>query len=228
MDKKRVGIVEDEPLSTMFVRFVLERLGYETVFEVSSAAKAMDSISETPVDILFLDINILGPKDGIALGLELRERYKELKIIFITAYTDTQTLKEASLARPSFFLAKPFDEKDIEIALTMSLADSLPKYDESKIVYSLCPSTKAPMREGEYLQISPLEKRIISRLMRSKGTLVCYDELIIAASCGDSLSIGSLRNTIMRLRKKLPELRIETIKDLGYKLSCCDGVVILA
>lgn len=228
MNRHKIGIVEDEPLSAMFVKCVLEQLGHEVLFTAASAQEALEAISRHDIEIIFMDINILGPKDGIGLALELRQKYDSLKIIFITAYTDTQTLKEASKALPSFFLAKPFDEKNIEIAVTMSIADKPAKEQaEVKIVYSFC-SSGAPMRNGEYIQISPLEREIVSKLMRSKNSLVCYDELVVVASRhGDYISHGSLRNAIMRIRKKLPDLQIETVKDLGYKLRCGDGVVIL-
>lgn len=229
MVKRKIGIVEDEPLSATFIKCVLEEMGHKVLFAVSSAAEAIENMENETAELVFLDINILGPKDGIALALELRQKYNELKIIFITAYTDSQTLQEASVALPSFFLPKPFDEKNIEIAVTMSVANIKEQETKrAKIIYSVSAIEGVLMKNGEHLHISPLERRIASKLLCSKGSLVSYDELIsVVSRHGEHISQGSLRNVIMRLRKKLPELEIETVKDLGYCLSCRDEVVIL-
>jgi DNA-binding response OmpR family regulator len=219
----KIGIIEDEPWTAAFLRGVLEDLGHTVLFTAASGAEAREAMAHTPARLLFMDINILGPEDGIALAASFQKTQNPPKIVYITAYTDAQTLKEAAGTAPAFFLSKPFDAKDIEIALSMAAASpATPTAAEAKASesrYTLCPETGAPMRGGEYLDVSPMERRIVARLLQAAGGLVSYDEL---AACvwddPDAMSHGSLRNAVMRLRRKLPDLRIETVKELGYTL----------
>lgn len=226
--KNRVIVVEDEPIIARFVRCILEELGQEVLFCLPSADDALKHPHLSMAEIAFLDINILGAKDGIGLARELKSKNRALKVIFITAHTDSDTIKEAADVSPSFFLAKPFDAKNIEIALRISVEKRCEANDEGLVRFEICKKSGAPMRDGEYIQISPMERKVLSRLLAQKECVVSYEELCRSASeDAEETSYGSLRNMIMRLRKKLPELKIETVKDIGYKVSACDTAVIL-
>ena len=83
-----VLLVDDEP-------YILEEL-HETVYSLlpnanirdfGSAADALDYAYYYPIDIAFLDINMIGT-DGITLAKKLQKRYPRINIIFTTGYSE--------------------------------------------------------------------------------------------------------------------------------------------
>jgi AmiR/NasT family two-component response regulator len=67
-----------------------------------------------------MDIILKGNIDGIEAAQIIKSRFG-IPIIYLTACTDTETLKRANLTNPEGYIAKPFKEEDlcrnIEIAL---------------------------------------------------------------------------------------------------------------
>jgi AmiR/NasT family two-component response regulator len=62
-----------------------------------------------------MDINIQGSEDGIQLSRSLVD--ENVAIVYISAYSDPQTLQEAAVTVPYGFLVKPFREADLMAVL---------------------------------------------------------------------------------------------------------------
>lgn len=120
MEKIHILIVEDEAIVAMDLADRLEGMGYTVVGTVPSGAEAIRLFGQQPVDILLMDIHIKGPMDGIETALKLRE-LRPVPLIYLTAQTDAQTVERAKATFPSAYLAKPFDEKNLQIAIEMAL-----------------------------------------------------------------------------------------------------------
>jgi len=66
-----------------------------------------------------LDINILGDLNGIELSKVLIEQY-QIPYLFVTSYSDTKTLKAMNATNPLGYILKPFDNRDIRVALEIA------------------------------------------------------------------------------------------------------------
>ncbi|MFX4253351.1 response regulator, partial [Aliarcobacter butzleri] len=86
-------------------------LGFLSVFITDNAIDADILIKEKNIALIFMDINIKGPKDGLQLATEISKKYN-IQIVFITSYQDTQTIQEASLSTPLGYLIKPIIKAD--------------------------------------------------------------------------------------------------------------------
>ena len=115
-----VLIVEDEPLIADDLSFTLQDIGYHVAGIALSAEEAIGILNESSVDLVLLDINIQGEKDGIDLAQIINKDYF-LPFIFLTSYSDKATLERAKRTNPLAYLVKPINEKDllttIEIAI---------------------------------------------------------------------------------------------------------------
>lgn len=109
MDSKiKVYIVEDEALIANDIRETLEDLGYEVAGVSYDYDDALEKIKATDFDLLILDINL--GDHVINTGLDIAQQLPQLKqvpFIFLTAFTDTDTILKASKLRPSAYLVKP-------------------------------------------------------------------------------------------------------------------------
>ena len=112
-------IVEDEFLTSKFIQETLYSLGFLSVFITDNALDANIMLQEKNIDLIFMDINIKGPKDGLYLAIEISKKYNT-KIVFITSYQDTNTIQEASLSTPLGYLIKPIIKADIESIMMIS------------------------------------------------------------------------------------------------------------
>ncbi len=113
-------IVEDEFIISNTIRKITSKLGYGITGVVNNARDALDSIKSERPDLVLLDINILGDMNGIELSGKLKER-NNLPYIYITSYSDTETLEEMNKTGPHGYILKPFDERDLRVALHLAL-----------------------------------------------------------------------------------------------------------
>lgn len=140
MGKVRILIVEDELIIAEDIRMQLLNLGYEVTGMAVSYNEALDNIMGDLPDLVLVDINIDGTKDGIELGSFLKTD-AEIPFIYLTSHADKQTVLRAKETQPDAYLLKPFKADNlftsIEIALCNAAkqnasADTLKKMNEAE------------------------------------------------------------------------------------------------
>lgn len=119
-DAVHVLIVEDEFLTADTLKTYLEDFGYCVTGMARDAQEALSILEEGNTDIAILDMNIQGPHDGIWVANTINEKYK-IPFIFLTAYSDKQTVKSAVKTKPFGYLIKPFNKVDIFTAIEVAL-----------------------------------------------------------------------------------------------------------
>ena len=120
--KVRVLIVEDEPLIAENLAMYLNNNDYEVAGIAYDFEEGMLSLKEGKPDIVLLDINLEGKQDGIDLGKYIHEKLG-FPFVFLSSYSDKNTLDRAKQVQPSGYLVKPFHEKTLLTTLEISLAN---------------------------------------------------------------------------------------------------------
>jgi two-component system cell cycle sensor histidine kinase/response regulator CckA len=115
----RVLVVEDEALIAEDLRERLTRLGASVVGLVDTAEAAVDTAIRTRPDIVLMDIWLRGERDGIAAANDIRDAI-EAPVVFLTSHSDRATLERAKGSTPFGYVLKPFDERELFIALEMA------------------------------------------------------------------------------------------------------------
>ncbi len=82
MSKIKIGIVEDEAIIADNLSNTLTQLGYDVAEPATSYAEAITMIETEKPDLLLLDIQLKGKKDGIDLAMKIKEDY-HLPFIFL-------------------------------------------------------------------------------------------------------------------------------------------------
>jgi two-component system cell cycle sensor histidine kinase/response regulator CckA len=106
-------LVEDEdPVRAVNARALSAR-GY-TVLEAASGVEALEIIEArgTPVDLVVSDV-VMPEMDGPTLLGELRQRYPDLKVIFVSGYAEDAFKKNLPEGEDFNFLAKPFSLRQL-------------------------------------------------------------------------------------------------------------------
>lgn len=115
-------IVEDEAIIAEDLRITLEEIGYRVAGVASSYEEAIKLIDLEKPDFVILDIIIKGPRDGIALGTDIHDKYN-IPFIFLTSHADKATVTRAKAAHPSGYLLKPFEQDDLYSAIEIGLSN---------------------------------------------------------------------------------------------------------
>ncbi|MEM1201991.1 MAG: response regulator [Acidobacteriota bacterium] len=103
-----VLLVEDETSVRTLVRQILELQGYQVMAARNArAAEALCDEHDGQPDLLLTDVVMPG-RSGLALAEDLQQRYRDLKILFMSGYTDSHTGVKLLTQRQAAFLAKPF------------------------------------------------------------------------------------------------------------------------
>jgi two-component system, cell cycle sensor histidine kinase and response regulator CckA len=103
-----VLLVEDEPSVRNLVARVLRAQGY-TVLEASNGAEALQVIQAHPgvIDLLVTDV-VMPEMSGKALADHVVRRYPDIRMLFISGYTDRAIVHHGRLEADVAFLQKPF------------------------------------------------------------------------------------------------------------------------
>ncbi len=110
--KLDILIVEDEAILAMVYLHSLRTLGELDVECVYSAEEALAAVERSLPKLILLDIKLRGKRDGIMLAEIIRQNY-DVPIVFITAFSDTDTLQRAWLTRPFRILGKTGDSGEL-------------------------------------------------------------------------------------------------------------------
>jgi DNA-binding LytR/AlgR family response regulator len=129
--KKRIYIVEDISI----IRLMLEECMIENGFDVCGsspeAEKAWVEISKFKPDLVLLDIQLVGNKNGIWLGKKLNEEL-HVPFVYITANQDERMSTEILETSPVGFIVKPINT--IQLILTVKIALNLNTTTQKKQV----------------------------------------------------------------------------------------------
>ena len=116
----KILLVEDDDIVARVAIWRLGKLGYEVCGRATNAADALKIAAEQHPDLILMDINIHGPVDGIATAKMLKE-VTAAPLVYITSQTDEETIIRAADTRPAGFIAKPFENVDLRIAIEIAL-----------------------------------------------------------------------------------------------------------
>ena len=119
-EKINVLIVEDEAIVAFDLAAGLEREGFNPVGTADHFEEALSMFTANDIDIILMDINISGEKDGISTAIELL-KIKQVPIIYLTAYTDAATVDRVKQTHPAAFLTKPYTLSNVRIAIELAM-----------------------------------------------------------------------------------------------------------
>lgn len=120
MAGKRILVVDDEKIVNLDIQATLRRLGYLIVGDAVSGQEAIDKATEFKPDLVLMDIKLRGSMDGVEAANYIIKSF-DIPVVFLTAYSDDQTLNRAKLSGPFGYLLKPFEERDLRSAIEIAL-----------------------------------------------------------------------------------------------------------
>lgn len=127
----KIGVVEDEMVIADTICLTLRKLGYSITPTSPNYARAVKMVEEEKPDLLLVDVNLGGGKDGIDFAHYIRENYS-LPLIFLTANSDSATIERAKKVKPNAYLVKPFNKNDLYAAIEIAVSNYSNKPDSQQ------------------------------------------------------------------------------------------------
>ncbi|NVN89301.1 MAG: PAS domain S-box protein [Desulfuromonadales bacterium] len=119
-ETKRILVVEDELIIARGIQKRLESMGYRVIDIVPTGEEAVSIAAMSRPDLILMDINLQGNMDGIEAAEAIRTQV-DLPVIYLTAYTDAETLGRAKITEPFGYVVKPFQDHTLQTAIEMAL-----------------------------------------------------------------------------------------------------------
>jgi two-component system, response regulator PdtaR len=128
----KILIIEDEFILASELSDTLESEGYEVVLMADNGQEALDFYKENEVDLVLCDININGDWDGIETVIRLIA-IKQVPIIYLTAFTDKDTLERAKATFPAAYIPKPYHITNLRMAIELAINNFAVKIQPSHL-----------------------------------------------------------------------------------------------
>ena len=218
MSKKIINVVEDERDLNELVKSYLIKEGYEvySYYTYDEAYKAIDK----PCDLWILDI-MLDDKSGFDLIEEIKNRFPNVPVVFTSA-RDKEFDRIIGLEKGSDdYITKPFSPKELVLRINNIIKRV---YKESKRIqvgkYEIDEAQRIVYEGDQPIDLTTKEFDLLMLFIRNRGNAILREQIL--EQVWDDNDYGSDRvvdDTLRRLRKKLPDINIQTLYGFGYRLS---------
>lgn len=130
--QKHILIVEDVPVIYHEVAAVVEDAGFIADAYTPSVEDAIARIQKKRPDLVLLDIELKGEKNGTYLGNLLKTEYR-IPFIYVTDYDDAFTFSKSAKTGPEAFMSK----KTLHLNLDDVVVKTKPSFDEKHLVQQM-------------------------------------------------------------------------------------------
>src|SRR6266542_3360078 len=120
MTPATILVVEDESIVASDLRSRLIGMGYSVPTTSASGADALQKAKLLNPDLALMDIHLKGEMDGVEAAEQMRDLF-DIPCVYLTAYTDEDTLRRAKITEPYGYVVKPFEEGELHTAIELAL-----------------------------------------------------------------------------------------------------------
>lgn len=107
----KILIVDDQFGIRTLLNEVLIKEGY-TVFKASNGLQALHIVENNMLDLVLLDMKLPG-MDGVEVFKRMKKIQEDIRIIFMTAYSETEIIQKSNQLGALTYFSKPFDINEI-------------------------------------------------------------------------------------------------------------------
>lgn len=204
---QRILVVDDDPATQRLLKDKLEGVGYE-VFVAGNGQQALDIISRRGMPHLaIVDINMPG-MNGFEF-CEAVQSFSDLPVILLTATDEEETVIRGINYFAEDYVTKPFSPRELTARVQRVLRrmgdfaytlDPVVRVDDHLAVDF---AHQRALVDGQSIQLTPTETKLLYILMRNAGRIVTADFLLRRLWPLEEVFEDTLRVHVHRLRQKI-------------------------
>lgn len=215
---KKILVVDDEWKIRKLIKDYLVREGY-SVDEAGDGEEGLELFFQTTYDIVILDIMM--PKiDGWSVCRKIREE-SQVPIIMLTARADESDQLFGFELETDEYMIKPFNPKLLVAKVKALLRRDEKIVDKTYLEFGdlIIDTSKREVKLGDViLELTPKEYDLLYFFIENKGLALSREKILNSVwgwdYFGDSRTVDT---HIKRLRKKIGDNFIQTVRGFGYK-----------
>jgi len=217
----KILLVDDEPDIIELIQYHLKKEGY-LVKTASNGVECLSTAKSFIPDLILLDV-MMPEMDGIEACIELRKEnvLKGTLIAFLTARSEDYSQVAGLDSGADDYIAKP-----IKPRVLLSRIKALLRRTESKVNSESNEELEIDIEKyvailkGEEMLLPKKEFELLALLFSKPGKVFTRD-VILARVWGDDIVVGdrTIDVHVRKLREKIGDSHIKTIKGVGYKLN---------
>lgn len=210
-----IMMIDDDPYILDSLDILLQQHGYHTIKADSS--KKFQNLFHKHIDLILLDIS-LPDGNGIDLCRIIREK-SSCPIIFLTANIEDQMMIQAYQTGCDDYIKKPFSS----VELLLKISYILNKNMQSNVLIindlEINIDTYSIKKKDTFISLSTREFNIVYELAKAKGRILTKEYLLTKFFDKDDhySEDNALASCMKRIRKKLGNDYIITVKNIGYQ-----------
>ena len=205
----KILLVEDNDVIVKGLTYSLEQEGYEVeVVGLIADVKASDEYAAYILDIMLPD------GSGKEILSDLRKK-TTAPILFLTALDTEDTIVECFNMGADDYITKPFRTREL-----ISRLNRLLKKNEEAVLIELYLDSARVYQKKKEVTLTPLEYKILLMLFSNRGKVITREQILdkIYDMSGNFVNDNTLTVYIKRIRQKLGEEVIQTVKGIGYRV----------
>lgn len=219
----RILLVDDEIDILEFVRYNLVREGYE-VYTAQNGAEALETAARCHPHLILLDM-MMPVMDGVETCRAIRRdpALRDTMVVFLSALGEEEQQLAGFDVGADDYLTKPIRMKLLisriqAILKRVDASPATPGAEARKEGITVDRERYTVIRNGEEITLPRKEFALLDLLCSSPGKLVTREE-IYAKIWGSDVVVGdrTIDVHIRKLRQKIGDERIVTVKGMGYK-----------
>lgn len=217
----KICLVEDEINLNNLIKNYLEHENYKVV-QKFSGNDAINCVGTEDVDLWILDIMLGDDISGYDVIKKIREKSPLVPVIFTSA-RDQDLDKIIGLELGSDdYVTKPYSPKELVLRVNKLIGRVYNKTDEKVLYenYEIDAVKREVTTSGKEIKLTTLEFDLLMLFINNKNKSFSREEVLTSVWGVDYF--GSDRvvdDLVRRLRKKMPNMRINTLYGYGYRLS---------
>ena len=227
-ENKKILLVEDDPNFGAILKDYLMLNDFEVVL-AKNGMEGFEKFKKDIFDLCILDV-MMPYKDGYTLAKEIREKNKEVPIVFLTAKSMKEDVLKGYKVGADDYLNKPFDSEVLlmKIKAIMQRKLSENKSDNLKFEFQIGKlHLNSKLRfltfsSDEPIKLSPKENELLKMLALHENDLMPRELALTKIWRDDNyFTSGSMDVYIAKLRKYLkldPDVEILNIHGEGFRL----------
>ena len=224
---QHILVVDDDPIYTKLLRFLLEGEGY-TVTTAKSAERALEYLDHNEYDLILLDV-VMPEMDGLELCRRIRPT-SQIPILFLSVRNDASYKLLGLRVGGDDYVTKPFapDEVLARIEALLRRASRRRGSDlqlrRAGLTLYMTEHMVTLHRTGEQVHLTPTEAQLLHALLMNAGRTMTREALVLKVWGRERSPRGNeLDVLIRRLRRKIEEdpsdpKLILTVRGVGYRL----------
>ena len=218
---------DNDSIRENYVSFLKSYFG--KVYEAENGTKALDLYNKNRPDVLLLDINMPGI-NGLDLAQQIRKKDESVKIIMLTAYSDTDKLLQATELNLTKYLIKPIKTFELEEIITsviekLNNKDTKTEFLQINSIFKWDVTNHKLYKNDEEISLTKKEM-VLLNLFCTHVDSTFSNAQIMEHLWKDDYNVdpntSKLRVLFSKLRSKIEHDLFITTYGIGYKLKLED------